>query len=312
MQSLDAVTFGEAMALFVSDEVGDLADVRHFTRRTAGAEMNFAVGLARLGLSVGYVGRLGDDSCGRFVRRVLAQEGIDCSHVVTDTQHATGFQIKAKVDDGSDPKVENYRRGSAASHLSPADLDRDYLLSAHHLHVTGIAPALSASTLQFALDAMELMRAAGRSVSFDPNLRPALWPDTTTMIERLNHLAARADWILPGLAEGAMLTGRTTPREIAGFYLERGAKLVVIKLGPDGAYLRNAHEERLVPGVKVARVVDTVGAGDGFAAGVISGLLEGLPVHEAVIRGTQVGAFAVQAEGDMDGLPTRAQLLAAA
>jgi 2-dehydro-3-deoxygluconokinase len=308
MQALDVVTFGEAMAMFVADEVGELSAVGRFTRRLAGAETNVATGLARLGLRVGWVSRLGDDSFGRYIRRTLGAEGVDCSRVAVDPHYPTGFQLKSKTEGGADPIVEYFRKGSAASHLSLADFDRDYFLSARHFHATGIAPALSDSTMEFAIHALDLMRAAGKTVSFDPNLRPSLWPSENVMVERINRLASQARWVLPGLTEGQRLTGFDQPRDIAAFYLERGAELVVIKLGPKGAYFRTAALEDTVPGVPVARVVDTVGAGDGFAVGVISALLEELSIGEAVARGNRIGAFAIQVAGDMEGLPTRAQL----
>ena len=311
MQSLDVVTVGEAMAMFVADRPGDLAGVEQFVKRMAGAESNVAIGLARLGLKVGWVSRLGVDSFARFIRATLLQENVDCSRVAADPHHPTGFLLKSKAGNGADPLVEYFRRGSAASHLSRDNFDRGYFLAARHLHVTGITPALSASALDLTLHAMDVMRGAGRSVSFDPNLRPSLWPSEAVMTERINALAAKADWVLPGLAEGRRLTGLSAPRDIAGFYLDLGAARVVIKLGPEGAYFRDATQDAVVPGIVVRNVVDTVGAGDGFAVGVISALLEGLPVSQAVARGNRIGAFAIQVVGDMDGLPTRAQLDAA-
>lgn len=129
------------------------------------------------------------------------------------------------------------------------------------------------------------------------------------MIATINDLATRCDWFLPGLGEGKILTGLETPEEIAAYYLERGVSLVVIKLGPEGAYYKTAAgEEGYVDGFKVEEVVDTVGAGDGFAVGVISAMLEKLPVAEAVRRGNAIGALAVMSPGDMDGLPTRDKL----
>jgi sugar/nucleoside kinase (ribokinase family) len=124
----------------------------------------------------------------------------------------------------------------------------------------------------------------------------------------MNRLASLADWVLPGLAEGRLLTGQDTPQDIADFYLERGTRVVVIKLGPDGAYYASAAERGTAPGVPVERVVDTVGAGDGFAVGVVSALLEGLPLADAAARGNAIGARVVQFPGDCDGLPTRQQL----
>jgi 2-dehydro-3-deoxygluconokinase len=311
VHSLDVVTFGEAMAMFVADRPGDLAGIDRFVKRVAGAESNVAVGLARLGLKVGWVSRLGADSFGRYIRASLTHENVDCSRVATDPGLPTGFLLKSKTANGADPLVEYFRKGSAASRLSRADFDREYFLGARHLHVTGIAPALSETAMDFTLQALEFMRTAGRSISFDPNLRPSLWPSEAVMVERINALAAKADWVLPGLEEGRRLTGLSEPHDIAGFYQDQGARLVVVKLGPKGAYLRDPTQEALVPGFPVREVVDTVGAGDGFAVGVISALLEGLSASAAVARGNRIGAFAVQVVGDMDGLPTRAQLDAA-
>ncbi|WP_034298958.1 sugar kinase [Herbaspirillum sp. RV1423] len=305
---LDVVTYGEALALFVADEAGDFADVEKYTRRLAGAETNVAIGLARLGLKVGWVSRVGNDSFGRFIRKRVAQEGVDVSHVATDPEFRTAIQLKAKAVDGADPAIEYYRKGSAASHLSQADFDEAYFRSARHLHATGIAAALSPSTMAFAHHALDFMRANGKTISFDPNLRPMLWPSQEAMVHKLNELAFKADWVLPGVSEGKILTGYSEPRDIAAFYLERGVSQVVIKLGAEGAYFRNAGAEGVVAGVPVEKVIDTVGAGDGFAVGVISGLLEGLTMTDAVARGNRIGAFAIQVVGDMEGLPTRAQL----
>lgn len=312
MHALDVVTYGEAMAMFVADETGDLAAVSRFTRRLAGAETNVAIGLARLGLRVGWLSRVGADSFGRFIRARVAAEGIDCSRVATVAGQSSAFQLKSKAENGADPLVEYFRKGSAASRLAPADFDPDYFLSARHLHATGVAAALSETSLAFANHALDFMRANGKTVSFDPNLRPTLWSSRAVMVEQLNRLAFKADWVLPGLGEGEILTGHEQPHDIAGFYLEQGVQLVVIKLGPDGAYFRGADgASGVVPGVRVDTVVDTVGAGDGFAAGLVSALLEGLPLRRAIERGNRIGAMAVQVVGDMEGLPTRAQLDAA-
>lgn len=306
---LDVVTFGEAMAVFVAAEPGDLGQVETFIRRLAGCESNVAVGVARLGHKVGWVSRLGRDPIGRYVRTVLDREGVDCSRVTEDPTRPTGLMMKARSINGSDPEIYYARKGTAASVLDPAALDAEYFRSARLLHVTGVGPTLSPSNMEFAFRAMDEMRAAGRKISFDPNLRPALWRSRDEMIAGINRLAAKADWVLPGIAEGTMLTGRDTPEGVARFYLDRGAEVVVVKLGARGAYFchRNG-EEGYTPGVRVERVVDTVGAGDGFAAGVLTGLLEDEPLSSATARGCRVGALAVQVVGDMDGLPTREQL----
>ena len=305
---LDVITFGEAMMLLVADRPGPLEQAQAFYKRTAGAETNVAIGLARLGLKVAWASRLGTDSMGRYLLAAMTSEGIDCSHVVCDASQRTGFQFKGRVTDGSDPPVEYHRKGSPASFMSVADIDEAWLPGARHLHATGVFAAVSASTLQAASKTMDLMRGAGRSVSFDPNLRPSLWATPELMRSTINELATRADWVLPGLEEGRFLTGKDSPEDIARFYRERGAKLVVVKLGSEGAYFDQEGGSGHVPGFPVAEVVDTVGAGDGFAVGVISALLEGQSVPQAVRRGAWIGARAVQVLGDSEGLPTRAEL----
>ncbi|MBF7143885.1 MULTISPECIES: sugar kinase [Pseudomonas] len=310
MPDYDMLGFGETMAMFVAEEYGDLAKVGRFHKRIAGADNNVAIGLARLGLNVAWLSRVGADSLGRFVQDSLIQEGLDCRFVRTDSQRPTGFQLKSSEEDGRDPTVEYFRRNSAASALSVSDVDPS-LLTARHLHATGIPPALSASAKEVSSYLIAQMRAAGHSVSFDPNLRPSLWPDSHTMVATVNELACQAHWVLPGLAEGRLLTGQEAPADIAAWYLDHGVEAVAIKLGPEGAYFRTAQQEGVVAGFTVDRVVDTVGAGDGFAVGVISALLEGQGFAQAVRRGNWVGSLAVQSQGDMEGLPLKAQLDAA-
>lgn len=307
--ALDVITIGEAMAMFVATQPGDLADVDRFIKRVAGAELNVATGLARLGLNVGWVSRVGNDSFGRFVLNSLQKEGIDAQCVTLDEHHATGFQLKSKTENGTDPIVEYFRKGSAASCLSPEDYDDTYFSSARHLHLSGVAAALSTSSYALLAHTARTMKAQGKTLSFDPNLRPVLWHSEAEMVEKLNHLAFQADWVLPGLKEGVVLTGQQTPEGIADFYLHHGVKAVVVKTGADGAWYKTAGgEQGCVAPIKVDNVVDTVGAGDGFAVGVISALLEGRTLHQAVTRGNKIGALAIQVQGDSEGLPTREQL----
>jgi len=307
MSEIDILSFGETMAMFVAEQPGDLAQVSHFEKRIAGADSNVAIGLSRLGFKVAWLSRVGADSLGRFVIESLQREGLDCTHVTVDTAHPTGIQLKSRELKGDDPSVEYFRRGSAASHLSVKDVPSS-LLKARHLHATGIPAALSDSTRELSGYLMTHMRDAGHSVSFDPNLRPSLWANQTQMINEINRLAALAHWVLPGLAEGTLLTGYDNPGDIASFYLDRGVEAVVIKLGANGAYFRTQLDQGFVPGVPVTKVIDTVGAGDGFAVGVISALLENQGFPQAVERGNWIGSRAVQSRGDMEGLPTRNQL----
>ena len=306
MAQLDVVLFGEAMAMFIADTYGPLDLAEHYTRDVAGAELNVATGLARLGYRVGWMSRLGTDPLGRYILRQVRQAGIDTSQVIFDAQHPTGFQLKSRVRRG-DPEVVYFRHGSAASHMAPKPQDDAYLRGARHLHVTGIPPALSASARAYTYHVIAQARAAGMTISFDPNLRPSLWDSTAEMRRVINDLAVRSDWVLPGLAEGTTLTGSDDPEQIAHFYLDHGVQLVAVKLEARGARLFTATEQHALPAFPV-HVVDTVGAGDGFAVGIISGMLDGLDLPGCLERGTAIGALAVTVRGDQEGLPTREAL----
>ena len=312
---LDIVTFGEAMMMLVADRPGPIEDAEVLYKRTAGAETNVAIGLARLGFKVGWASRLGTDAMGRYLRKAMEREGIDCSRVLNDATRSTGFMFKGRVADGSDPPVEYHRKGSAASHMTVADIDVEWLCSARHLHATGVFAAVSASCNGVVQTVMAKMREAGGTVSFDPNLRPTLWSSPSVMKESINRLALQANWVLPGMEEGRFLTGEQTPEGIARFYRDQGADLVVVKLGAEGAYfdgkIGGEWMAGYAPPFPVAEVIDTVGAGDGFAVGIISALLEELPIAQAVKRAAWIGARAVQVVGDTEGLPTRDELRAA-
>ncbi|XZF76982.1 sugar kinase [Bacillus sp. AL-1R] len=307
MSQLDIITFGEAMAMFIADKSGKLFEINHYTRALAGAETNTAIGFSRLGFKTGWASKVGKDAFGEYIIHYLQNEGVCTDQVLIDENFPTGFQIKSRVTEG-DPEVQYFRKGSAASHLGVSDFNINYFLKAKHLHMTGIPLGISDETREFSKHALECMSKAGKTVSFDPNLRPSLWTSQKEMIEVTNECAFKSDYVLPGIHEGEVLTGYTNPRDIASFYLEKGVKLVVVKLGSKGAFYKTDTEEGIVAGYEVREVVDTVGAGDGFAVGVVSGLLERLPIREAVLRGNAIGALAVQSSGDSEGYPTREKL----
>lgn len=304
---IEVLTIGEPMGLLVADEIKPLEQVEHFTRYVCGAEVNFAVGMARLGHKVAYVSKIGNDPFGKHIKDFLVENKIDNRYVGFDDEHMTGMQLKAKVASG-DPEVVNFRKNTAFANLSLADIEALDWSTIKHLHVTGIPPALSLSCRQSIYALVEAAKKEQVRISFDPNLRLALWKDKAEMVEVINSLAIQADIVLPGVSEGKILTGSDDPETIADFYLKQSVKAVIVKVGAQGAFVKTQMEKFMIPAFKVDHVVDTVGAGDGFAVGVVSALLEGQNLQEAVRRGSAIGALAVMSPGDNDGLPTVAGL----
>jgi 2-dehydro-3-deoxygluconokinase len=302
MPSLDVVTFGETMVLMAAVEAGPLRFANTFTRHAAGTESNVAIGLARLGQRVGWFSRLGDDELGQYVLGVVRAEGVDTSRVIVDPEAPTGVVFKEKRELGP-RKILYYRRGSAASRLSAADLDGEYIADARYLHLTGVTLAISQSARESVFAAARLARERGVLVSFDPNLRLRLWSKEEAR-QTMRELVPLCDLVLPGLDEAELLTGESDPDRAADVLRELGAKSVALKLGPEGSLGVTESERVRAPGLKLERIVDPVGAGDGFAAGFLAGQLKGLSLAESLKVGNTVGAFATTVIGDWEGLPT--------
>ena len=302
------ILLGEAMGLFIANEAGELCQAENFTASIAGAEYNVAVGLSRLGHTPAYCTRLGDDSIGQRIRLGMRSNGIDESLVTTAPGELTGLMFKSFTTQG-DPDIAYYRRGSAASKITPEDIDRLDLCGCGRLHVTGIFPAVSPSALSSVRRLISRAQTLNIPFSFDPNLRPQLWPGEREMVSVLNSLCEGAETVLPGIGEGKILTGQSTPEGVADFYHGMGVKNVVVKLGGDGAFWSvKDGGSGYAPAVKVEKIVDTVGAGDGFAAGVISALSEGQSLSQAALWGNAVGAIQITHKSDNEGLPTRDRL----
>lgn len=301
------ILFGEPMAMFTAEEEGPLDEVEVFGRSLAGAEVNVCTGLTRLGHNVSYVTKLGEDPLGMYVKKFLDREGIGTEFITFDSVYKTGIMLKSKVSSG-DPITSYYRKGSAFSHMTKEDIEKIDFHDVSLIHVTGIPPALSISCREATYRLIERARENNCYITFDPNLRPALWESEESMIRVINELASKCDLILPGTAEGLILTGSNEPEKIADFYQNLGVRNVIIKEGSRGAYVRQGSQSFRQEGFKVKKVVDTVGAGDGFAVGIISSKLEGLDIKEAVIRANAIGAIQVTFVSDNEGLPTREEL----
>jgi 2-dehydro-3-deoxygluconokinase len=304
---MDVVSFGESLVVFNPDTPGPLRQVNGFRKSLGGAESNVLIALARLGQKAGWFSKLGDDEFGRFILNSVRAEGVDVSQVKMLENESTGLMFKENYQ-GFNPNVLYYRKNSAASTLSVDDVDEDYLKQAKILHITGITPALSSSACEAVFKAVKVAKANGVLVSFDPNLRLKLW-SLEDAKRKILELAHYADIIMPGIDEAELLLGMKDVEDIADYFSGLGSKIVAIKLGSQGCYLRQKSEALFVPGFKVENVIDTVGAGDGFAAGLLAGVLRQERLEESGKYANGVGAMATLALGDSDGYPYFDQLL---
>ncbi|SKC86297.1 sugar kinase [Maledivibacter halophilus] len=304
---MDVVTFGETMVLFNPDSNGPLRYAHRFTKSIGGAESNVAIALTRLGHEVGWFSRVGNDEFGKYIKSVIRGEGVDVSRVVEDEERNTGLIFKERFMH-TDPNIYYYRKNSATSFLNVDDLDYDYIKQSKILHITGITLALSKLAREAVYKAIEIAKKEKVLISFDPNMRFKLWSKEEAKPILLD-IAKKVDIILPGISEAEMLLGINNPKEISNRFLDMGCNTVAIKLGKEGCYVSDKNSGEFCDGYVIDKFEDTVGAGDGFAAGFLSGILKGLSLKESAQMANAVGAMATLVRGDMEGFPTTSQVM---
>ncbi|GIJ80452.1 2-dehydro-3-deoxygluconokinase [Micromonospora phaseoli] len=304
MSGVDLLTVGEALVSLRSS--GPLLAGGPLSMHLAGAESNVAIGLARLGHRAAWVGRVGGDELGEFVLRQLRAEGVDTTAVRRDPARPTGLMfLERRTADVS--RVQYHRAGSAGSALTVDDLRGPLAAGPRMVHLTGITPALSDSAREAAGWAARAAADAGIPVCLDVNHRAGLWSREAARAT-LFPLAGYASVVVASTDELDLVAqaGADEAAAAAGL-LRRGVRTVLVKLGADGVRAYTAEGVRHVAAVPVT-AVDTVGAGDAFTAGYLSGHLDGLDLVDRLGRAVTLGAFAVAGHGDWEGLPRRDEL----
>ncbi|KQQ67035.1 sugar kinase [Microbacterium sp. Leaf320] len=300
MTSPSVVTLGETMALVRTTEIGSLRHTNSLALGIGGAESNVAIGLARLGVSTSWLGRVGADSLGERVAREIRGDGVDVRAII-DPDAATGLMVKERPSAAS-TAVHYYRAGSAGSRLHPDDLPDGWVEGAALLHITGITPLLSDAARAALHAAIDRARAGGAIVSFDINYRSAL-ASPAVAGPVLRELAERSDIVFGGEEEFAILYPGSSAADAAAALRDANCATTVLKLGPDGASVFTADAEVAGSGFTIIPV-DTVGAGDAFVAGYLSGLLDGLDLDAILRRANACGAMACLVPGDWEAAPT--------
>lgn len=307
----EVLTIGETMVLFQTIGNGKIQYSNTLGKTMAGAESNVAIGLTRLGKNTAFVSRLGMDPFGDYISSTLRGEGVDIRFLERDPNQPTGVMFK-EIQGAMDPNVYYYRKNSAASQWSEKELRRDLFEGIKVFHFTGITPALSKECENIILKACELAKKSGSIVSFDPNMRYKLWSETKAR-ETFLELIKLSNIVLPGIEEAQLITQESDIDTMAESLLGMGPTQVIIKMGSKGA----VGFQKLIDGTitkvsehgfPVENVIDTVGAGDGFAAGYLSGYLDDLSLSDCLIRANAVGALVTQYRGDWEGLPRLEEL----
>lgn len=269
-----------------------------------GAPANVAVGIARLGGQSAFIGRVGDDPFGRFMSKTLADERVDVTHMRLDPAHRTSTVV-VDLDDHGERSFTFMVRPSADLFLETADLPT--FSAGEWLHVCSIA--LSAEPSRSAtFEAMAAIREAGGYVSFDPNIRPDLWPDENELRRCLEQALQSADVVKLSVEELAFLTGDVPVSVGLDVLMARcPARLVLVTQGKEGVIAWHDGTVKHYPATPV-QCVDTTGAGDAFVAGLLYGLAAGQDLTPVIALAQRCGALATTAKGAMTALPWQHEL----
>ncbi|WP_164667830.1 sugar kinase [Virgibacillus doumboii] len=297
----DVITIGEAMIAFDPVKTGPMRFVNGFERKIGGAELNFAIGCARLGLNAGWISRLGDDEFGKYIRNFARGEGIDISQLELVEGYPTSLNFKEIMESG-DVRTFYYRDKSPTLTLTPDELDEAYFQQAKILHITGIYPAIDPKNQDVIKKSIELAKKYGLKVSFDPNIRLKMWSKDEAR-KVLSDILPDVDILLAGDEEMEIILGEKDPKVIIEKAKELGIGFAAVKQGDKGSVGYFNGEIIEAPSVKPAKVVDTVGAGDGFNAGVIYGYLNEWPLRKTIEFANTIGSMVVSVKGDNEGLP---------
>ena len=297
----DIITLGEAMVVFNPDFTGPMKFVNGFQKRIGGAELNLAIGCARLGLQTGYITRLGNDEFGKSIRTFARGEGIDTSEVDFIDYYPTSINFKEIMEDGS-VKTFYYRDKSPTLSMRPEDLNEDYFKQAKILHLTGIFPAIGEAPMQVMEQAIHLAKKHDVKISFDPNIRLKMWSKEEAR-KVLLEILPEVDILLAGDEEMDIIIGEKDPTAIIEKSKEMGISYIAIKQGSLGSVGYFNGKTVVADPVQASKVADTVGAGDGFNAGVLFGYLHGWTLERTLHFANTIGSMVVGIIGDNEGLP---------
>lgn len=310
---------GEALYDWVSTDAGaDLATARHFVKAPGGAPLNVAIGAARLGAEVAFAGCVGADAFGAALAELLAHEGVDTRllRAVAGRQTRMAYVLTDAQGDRTLAGFSTVACADAA--IAAADLPDSAIAAARAFYFGALTLADPASRAVM-LDAARRAHAAGALVVFDPNWRWVMWPDAAELRAVLEAAIATSHVLKLGDDELAWLTGQSLEAGAETLFARHDLAALVVTCGAQGSYFKTARAAGRVPSRPV-RCVDATGAGDGFLAGLLTGLLSrdaGTPLADHVRRlaaedwqallseANAVGALATTQPGAVSALPTR-------
>ncbi|HAL60956.1 MAG TPA: carbohydrate kinase [Chloroflexi bacterium] len=308
---VDVICLGEALIDIFAPVGMSLKEAEIFRRAPGGAPANVAAALAKLCVSVGFIGKVGEDPFGHLLAETLAGVGVDISLMRFEPEARTTLAWVAQPDVNRSEFIF-YRHPGADMLLRADEIDADYVTQARIFHYGSISLIADPSrTATFY--ALEVAKEAGALISYDPNWRPFLWRGLDHARQGILEGLTYADLVKVNETELEFMTGHADIDAGSQWLLERDVRLVVVTRGPEGSYFNDGRAKGFVTAFRVD-TVDATGCGDGFVAGLLASLLErgydleGLtgPDLRAILQfANAVGALTATRKGVIPALPTR-------
>jgi len=287
--------------------------IPRFDANPGGAPANLAVAASRLGAKSAFIGRVGADSYGEFLRRTLEENRVDVSGLSVDPVQHTTLAI-VSLDETGERSFSFYRDPSADVNLRFEDVPAELLADSRVLHFGSVSltaePSRSAT-----IETAKKAKNHGAWVSYDPNYRSSLWCDEQTAIRRMLQPLPLVDILKVSDEELPLLTGLTDPERGSARLAEKGPKLILVTLGANGAFYRFGSKTGHVPGVKVT-VGDTNGAGDTFFGAFLSQLVKKERLEDLTQEGLETmiafankaAAITTSRHGAIPAMPTLSEM----
>ena len=313
MLQYDVAAIGESLIDFTPSGKTPLG-AELFARNPGGAPANVLAICTKLGLRTAFLGKVGDDPFGRFLRETMESAGIDCRGLILSGTEPTTLAF-VQLSPTGDRTFSFYRKHCADVSLTPEELDPSVTDGCRVLHFGGVS-LTDEHARSATLEAVRRAKAAGAIISYDPNYRAPLWPDAATAAEMMRAALPLADIIKVSGDELELMCGERDPAKGAELLAKDGAALVMVTLGAEGSYYRTPTCTGRTYAYDV-KTVDTTGAGDTFMGSVLSLILREPSMDaispqrwEYIMRfAGAAGSLATTAPGAIPAMPTEEEVL---
>lgn len=298
---MDVITIGDALITMNPQTSGPLRFVNTFERKIGGAELNVAIGCSRLGLKTGWISRLGNDEFGRYILSYARGEGIDTSKVELVNGFPTSVYFKEILNE---ERINSYyyRHNSPTNVFKVEDIDEEYVKNSKVIHISGVFPAINDTNKDIVLQLVKLAKKNNVVVTFDPNIRLKLWSGEKAKAV-LQSFLPFVDVLITGEEEAELLLGSTNMEELIELGKHYDISHIVLKRGEKGAIGYKGGEIIDASPIISSKIVDTIGAGDGFAAGYIYSLINDWSLEKSLSFANAVACYVIGVPGDNEGLP---------